>query len=309
MAPPLLDVRRLRVDFPGITAVKSIDLQVGPGQAVALIGPNGSGKTTTMRAIAGLKLPTCGAISICGHSMDTASMAAKSRLGYMPDFSPIYDKLTVVEFLEHYALAYGVEGIKTRIRTCLELTGLSEKGNAFCKGLSRGMRQRLIIAKTLLHDPEFLMLDEPASGLDPIGRSDLKKIILKLREGGKGVLISSHILTELSAFCNHVAIMEKGKVRFFGPVDGLHQEIRARKWVLKWRDSGRPANDILSASEAVSNLMIDGLTGVFDISPETDKQDRLLKELIEKGVRVRQWGPFEDDIETIYFASGTKELS
>lgn len=206
MSAPILAINELRVDFPDVVAVDDLTLEVHGGDVYGLIGPNGAGKTTTMRAVSGLVECTRGAIRIAGCDLAGEPCELKRRLGFMPDFSPVYDQLTAAEFLDHFARAYDVPNRVRRIDECIELTWLTEKRTTLCEGLSRGMKQRLLLAKTLLHDPLALLLDEPASGLDPLGRIELRKLILQLRDAGKAILISSHILSEMSEFCNKAAI-------------------------------------------------------------------------------------------------------
>jgi ABC-2 type transport system ATP-binding protein len=223
MPEPLLTIEHLRVDFPAVVAVNDLSLTMAAGDVCGLIGPNGAGKTTTMRAISGLQEFTRGSVRVAGHELASEPDELKRRLGLMPDFCPTYDQLTTTEFLEHYARAFDVPNRAQRIDDCLELTWLTDKSDSLCEELSRGMKQRLVLAKTLLPDPQVLLLDEPASGLDPLGRIELRKILLQLRAAGKAVLISSHILTELSGFCNKAAIMERGKLVQFGSIADLSQ--------------------------------------------------------------------------------------
>ena len=306
---PLLTIENLRVDYPGVAAVKGVSLALYPGQACALVGPNGAGKTSCMRAIAGLKHATSGRISIGGHDISTALGAARDRLGYMSDFAPMYDKLKVWEYLDHYARAYAVATPAARIARVLEMVQLTGKREALCGGLSRGMKQRLQFAKTLLHDPDVLLLDEPASGLDPLGRQRLRDIILKLRGAGKAVLVSSHILSELSAFCNHVAIMETGRLRFIGPVEGMAAEVPERPWQVCWRHEHEQALEILKNTPGVEQLTHKDLGAAFSFTGMGEALDGLLKDLVLAGVPVTEWRAAGDDLETIFFASGAKELS
>ncbi len=224
MSNPVLTIEHLRVDFPGVVAVDDLSLTIEAGDVCGLIGPNGAGKTTTMRAVSGLQECTRGTVKVDGHELTHEPEELKRRLGFMPDFCPVYDQLTATEFLDHFARAYEVPNRAQRIKECLELTWLTEKTNSLCEELSRGMKQRLVLAKTLLPDPQVLLLDEPASGLDPLGRMELRKILLQLRDTGKAVLISSHILTELSGFCNSAAIMERGKLVTSGAIAELGPE-------------------------------------------------------------------------------------
>jgi ABC-2 type transport system ATP-binding protein len=307
MSNPLLAIEHLRVDFPEVVAVNDLSLTVEAGDVCGLIGPNGAGKTTTMRAISGLQECTRGSVKVGGHELTSEPDELKRQLGFMPDFCPTYDQLTASEFLDHFARAYDVPHPAKRIDECLELTWLTEKTNALCEELSRGMKQRLVLAKTLLPDPKVLLLDEPASGLDPLGRIELRKILLQLREARKAVLISSHILTELSGFCNTAAIMERGKLVTFGTIAELGQKTGRRQMSVKWRADGDKALEILKSAN-VKNLEATNLGATFDFDGDTNTLDELLKTLIVQGVRISEWRGTGDDLEQIFLQSGAKEL-
>ena len=307
MPEPLLTIEHLRVDFPAVVAVNDLSLTMQPGDVCGLIGPNGAGKTTTMRAVSGLQEFTRGSVRVSGHELAREPDELKRRLGFMPDFCPTYDQLTTAEFLEHFARAFAVPNRSKRIDECLELTWLTDKRDSLCEELSRGMKQRLVLAKTLLPDPQVLLLDEPASGLDPLGRIELRKILLQLRDAGKAVLISSHILTELSGFCNQAAIMERGRLVKFGSIADLGQQINTRRMSVKWRGDAARALEILKNAN-LKNLETVGAGATFDFVGETDALDELLKTLVVQGVRISEWRGVGDDLEQIFLQSGAKEL-
>jgi len=307
MPNPALTIERLRVDFPGVVAVNDLSLTIEAGDVCGLIGPNGAGKTTTMRAVSGLQECTHGAVKVDGHELSREPEELKRRLGFMPDFCPVYDQLTATEFLDHFGRAYGVPDRTKRIAECLELTWLTEKRDALCEELSRGMKQRLVLAKTLLSNPQVLLLDEPASGLDPLGRIELRKLLLQLREFGKTVLISSHILTELSGFCNKAAIMERGKLVMSGTIAELGRKMMARRMFLKWRNVDDQALHILK-NAGVKNLETAAQVATFEFDGDADALDGLLKTLVVAGVRVTEWRSSSDDLEQIFLQSGAKEL-
>lgn len=307
MSHPALAIEHLRVDFPEVVAVNDLTLTIEAGDVCGLIGPNGAGKTTTMRAVSGLQECTRGSVKVNGHELANEPDELKRQLGFMPDFCPTYEQLTAFEFLDHFARAYDVPNSKQRIEECLQLTWLTEKRDALCEELSRGMKQRLVLAKTLLPDPKVLLLDEPASGLDPIGRIELRKILLQLRDSGKAVLISSHILSELSGFCNKAAIMERGKLVMSGAISELGQKMSQRRMSLKWRADGDRALEILRSAN-VKNLEVTGDGATFDFSDGTDALDELLKTLVTRGVRIAEWRSAGDDLEQIFLQSGAKEL-
>jgi ABC-2 type transport system ATP-binding protein len=308
MPDTLLAIEHLRVDFPEVVAVNDLTLAVEAGDVCGLIGPNGAGKTTTMRAISGLQECTRGSVKVAGHELAHEPDELKRRLGFMPDFCPTYDQLTASEFLDHFARAYDIPNRAKRIEECLELTWLTEKRAALCEELSRGMKQRLVLAKTLLPDPQILLLDEPASGLDPLGRIELRKILLQLHDVGKAVLISSHILTELSSFCNKAAIMERGKLVKFGMISELGQQLSRRRMAVKWRADDEKALQILNSANGVKNFEAAGLGATFDFEGNSDALDELLRTLVTQGVRVSEWRGIGDDLEQIFLQSGAKEL-
>lgn len=307
MSNPVLAIERLRVDFPGVVAVNDLSLIVEAGDVCGLIGPNGAGKTTTMRAVSGLQECTHGMVRVDGHELSREPEELKRRLGFMPDFCPVYDQLTAAEFLDHFARAYEVPDRARRIAECLELTWLTEKRDALCEELSRGMKQRLVLAKTLLSGPQVLLLDEPASGLDPLGRIELRKLLLQLRTARKAVLISSHILTELSGFCNKAAIMERGKLVMSGTIAELGQKTACRRMFLKWRNSDDQALQIVK-NAGVRNLETVPQGVTFEFEGDADTLDGLLKTLILEGVRVTEWRSRGDDLEQIFMQSGAKGL-
>jgi ABC-2 type transport system ATP-binding protein len=289
-------------------AVNDLSLALEAGDVCGLIGPNGAGKTTTMRAISGLQEFTRGSVRVGGMEMGDAPELLKKSLGFMPDFCPTYEQLTATEFLEHFARAFSVPHRSQRIEECLTLTWLTDKRDTLCAGLSRGMKQRLVLAKTLLPDPQVLLLDEPASGLDPNGRIELRKILLQLREAGKAVLISSHILSELSGFCNKAAIMERGRLVKFGTLEELSRQITKRRMSVKWRAENETALSLVRAHPAVQNVETASLGATFNFAGEPEALDELLKALIVQGVRVCEWRGVGDDLEQIFLQSGAKDL-
>ena len=309
MAAALLAIEGLRVDFPGVVAVNGLSLEVKAGDICGLIGPNGAGKTTTMRAVAGLQEITHGSIRVEGHDLAREPEELKRRLGFMPDFSPVYDRLTATEYLEHFARAYDVPNRERRVTECLELTWLIEKRGALCEELSRGMKQRLVLAKTLLPDPEVLLLDEPASGLDPLGRIELWKLLIQQHDAGKAVLISSHILSELSSFCNTAAIMERGALVTFGALAELGRQANIQRMSVKWRARTEKALEILSHTPGVQRLDRTALGAEFDFEADDDALHELLRQLILQDVHVTEWRALDDNLEQIFLRSGAKTVT
>ena len=219
----MLKIEKLSKNYEKFPALKELSLEVPDGQLHGFVGPNGAGKTTTMRILATLMAPTSGAAWVDGTNLVREGQKARKLVGYMPDFFGVYDNLTCREYLDFYARCYriGAEERKRMGSQLLELVQLQEKENEYVNGLSRGMKQRLCLARSLIHDPKLLILDEPASGMDPRARAEMKGILRTLREMGKTVLISSHILPELSEMCDSLTILDHGELVFSGSVEEL----------------------------------------------------------------------------------------
>ena len=219
----MLKIEKLSKNYGKFPALKELSLEVPDGQLHGFVGPNGAGKTTTMRILATLMAPTSGAAWVDGTNLVREGQKARKLVGYMPDFFGVYDNLTCREYLDFYARCYriGAEERKRMGSQLLELVPLQEKENEYVNGLSRGMKQRLCLARSLIHDPKLLILDEPASGMDPRARAEMKGILRTLREMGKTVLISSHILPELSEMCDSLTILDHGELVFSGSVEEL----------------------------------------------------------------------------------------
>ena len=211
-------------------ALRDLTLELNEGDLFGYIGPNGSGKTTTMRILATLLQPTWGEASVCGYSIYTQPKEIRRLIGFMPDFFGVYDDMKVIEYLEFFAAAYRIKG-HARQKICnevLDLVNLAFKREALVTGLSRGQTQRLGLARVLMHDPKVLILDEPASGLDPRARIDFRNLLMELRKTGKTIIVSSHILPELSDVCNKVGMIEHGKMIFSGDMAELMRLVRPR---------------------------------------------------------------------------------
>ena len=219
----MLRIDRLTKNYGKFPALKGLSLEVPDGALHGFVGPNGAGKTTTMRILATLMPPTSGTAYVDGTDVTREGQKARKQVGYMPDFFGVYDSLTCREYLDFYARCYRIGATeRTRMGSqLLELVQLQDKENEYVDALSRGMKQRLCLARSLIHDPKLLILDEPASGMDPRARAEMKGILRTLREMGKTVLISSHILPELSEMCDSLTILDHGELVFSGTVDEL----------------------------------------------------------------------------------------
>ena len=227
---PAVVTRDLRRTFGRVQALGGIDLVVPHGAVYGFIGPNGAGKTTCLRILAGLLEPTGGEARVCGIDVVRQRDALPGVLGYMPDFFGVYDDLTVTEYLDFYAACYGLRGPAARRRrdALLDLVGLASKAGAMVHNLSRGMKQRLGLARALIHDPQVLLLDEPASGLDPAARIEFRELMKELAAMGKTLIVSSHILSELADFCTHVGIIHGGRLLLAGTMAEVLAAVRRR---------------------------------------------------------------------------------
>src|SRR5713226_1527156 len=226
----MIEARDLTKMYGELYALDRLTVVLERGDVYGFIGPNGAGKTTTMRILATLLTPTWGEATVCGYSIYNGAKDIRRVMGYMPDFFGVYDDMKVIEYLEFFAAAYRIKGPERR-KKCeqvLELVDLGYKRDALVTSLSRGMTQRLGLARVLLHEPQVLLLDEPASGLDPRARIEMRGLIKELRNMGKTILLSSHILPELADICNKIGIIERGKLLFDGDVQAAIQKVRQR---------------------------------------------------------------------------------
>jgi ABC-2 type transport system ATP-binding protein len=224
----MIETRDLTKMYGDLYALNRLTLKLDRGDVYGFIGPNGAGKTTTMRILATLLNPTWGEATVCGYSIYNGAKEIRRLMGYMPDFFGVYDDMKVIEYLEFFAAAYRIKGPERR-KKCeqvLELVDLGYKRDALVTSLSRGMTQRLGLARVLLHEPQVLLLDEPASGLDPRARIEMRGLLKELRNMGKTILVSSHILPELADICNKIGIIERGKLLFDGDVTSAIRRVR-----------------------------------------------------------------------------------
>ena len=221
----MIQVQDLKIHYGEFVAVDNLSFSVKKGSVFGLIGPNGAGKTTTIKAIATLIEPTYGEIKLGDTSVLHEPEEARSMLGYMPDFPPVYDDLRVEEFCDLFAHAYGQSATerKKKVDLALAQTDLTDKRRDLCKSLSRGMKQRALLAKTLVHDPSVMLLDEPGANLDPKARIDMRNLLRKLADQGKTILVSSHVLTELEDLCDEIGIMRNGKMVVCGSLEEITQ--------------------------------------------------------------------------------------
>lgn len=300
----LLELKELRKEYGSLTAVNGVSFTLQPGDVCGFIGSNGAGKTTTIRMLATLLEPTSGTATLNGVDILEDPMGIRRMIGYMPDFFGLYDDVKVWEYLDFFATIYAVPK-KDRgevIDNVLELTDLTVKRDAMVQSLSRGMQQRLCLARCLVHDPALLLLDEPASGLDPRARAELKELITELGRMGKIVIVSSHILPELAGFCNTVGIIERGQLLAFGPVDRVVQGLHSAR-VLKVKliagadEAARVARDCPGVLQAESFRDVELQ---IEFGGTYDEQADFLKALVDKGARILTFNEQQANLEDVF---------
>jgi ABC-2 type transport system ATP-binding protein len=307
VAPPAVAARGLVKRYGRLHALDGLDLDVPTGAIFGLIGPNGAGKTTTMLALATLLRPDAGSVRVFGHDPVTDPRAVRGLVGWMPDFFGLYDSLTCTEYLEFFAAAYGIGGAARRqvAADLLELVGLEHKRGTDVAGLSRGMQQRLSLARALVHDPQLLILDEPASGLDPRARVDLREIVLELGRQGKTIIVSSHILSELGEMCDRVAIVEAGRVL----AQGTPEDIRAASAattgiaarVLGGPDALARAVDVAVGAGAL-HARLDGEVLRAEVAGGAEAVAALLAALVTGGVPVVSFTESDGGLERLFLS-------
>lgn len=308
----MISTTDVRVDYDGVTAVEDLTLHIPAGEVFGLIGPNGAGKTSTIRVIATLQEPTYGDVLVGGIDIAEHPNRVHRILGYMPDTPPVYEDLRCWEFLDLFAGAYHVtrRERRQRVTTCLDQVGLTAKRNAMAGTLSAGMRQRLVLAKTLLSDPQVLLLDEPASGLDPLARIELREVLRRLGGEGKTVLISSHILTELSEFCGSIGIMERGRLVVSGRIDEIISRFESRKrLVVEIVDPAPRTIDWLSAMEKVEEVLRIEDRFEFDFTGTDQDVAELLRFMVQEGAPVKALYERRMGVEDILLKVGAREVS
>ena len=302
--PAAIEIRDLRVDYGSFVAVNDISQSVPAVEVCGLVGPNGAGKTSTIKVLTTLMHPTYGEVRLCDMDLFVKPEAAREVLGYMPDFAPVPTDLRLWEFLDLFAHSHGI-GSSTkradRIAQCLEEVHLTDKRNAWCHELSRGQTQRLVLAKTLLHRPRVMVLDEPASGMDPLSRRDLRLTLRKLAANGVAIIVSSHILSELADMCTSLCVMNKGRILASGPVDEVRDKLgnADRTLVLTvLSESAGLAEEVLRSLPAAQELTSHAGRLSFRFQGTGDEQAALLSMLMNAGVKVRtfeeQKSSFED---------------
>ncbi len=289
--------------YNNFVALKGLNLEIEAGDLFGFIGPNGAGKTTTIRILATLLEPTSGEAHIDGINVMKDPYAVKRIVGYMPDSFGVYDGMRLREYLDFFGAAYRIPLKQRRaiIDDVLQLTDLHSRADDFVSAFSRGMKQRCCLAKTLIHDPKVLLLDEPASGLDPRARIEIKELLKTLQSMGKTILISSHILSELGDMCNKIAIIERGQLLAAGPFRDILKEIRQTREIrLGVIGGAETAANILAATAGVSNIEQSGNEFQFEASLGPVQMADLVGTLVQQGVRVVNFAEDEGTLEDVF---------
>lgn len=289
---PAIEIRDLRVDYERFTAVHDLTLTVPAGEVFGLVGPNGAGKTSTFKVLASLMQPTYGEVFLSGVDVLEDKEAARRVIGYMPDLAPVPRDLKCGEFLRFYARAQGLGNAKQcaeRADECLEEVSLTDHKNHWCHKLSRGQTQRLVLAKTMLHSPKVLILDEPASGLDPLARRELRGTLRKLASQGATIFISSHILTELAEMCTSICVMSRGKLLASGTVDQVREQLGddSRSISVVPLQALTQVPDWIRNIDGVTDARLDADALALDFLGDDEAQANLLEEIIRRGLRIR----------------------
>lgn len=308
----LVSTNRARVQFGSLVAVRDLSFDLHAGDLLGLIGPNGAGKTTLLRAIAGLQPLTSGQVHILGEPVLPGVRTVKRHIGFTADTPSVYEELTVREFLRFIAIGYGLEDpeIDSRIDFWLEQVWLTEKAGEKVKALSRGMKQRIGIARTLLPNPNVILLDEPAAGLDPAGRVQFRRLLCSLRDQGKALIVSSHILADLNEYCTHIAIMARGEIVQFGTVAQVAESgngERCRYTIILARPVAGLA-EVIAQIAGVSHVEVDRDRLTLEYSSGRQDAAALLADLVVRQVPVAAFSPNAPGLEEAYLRTGIRQV-
>jgi len=307
----MLQIENLTKNYGKFQALDHLNLHIEKGEIFGFVGPNGAGKTTTMRIVCGLLKATSGSVYVDGVDAISNPEDIKRKVGYVPDFFGVYDNLQVMEYMEFYGSMYGMEKeeVDEISRGLLELVNLSDKENVFVDTLSRGMKQRLCVARALIHNPDLLVLDEPNSGLDPRARFEMKEVLKNLGSMGKTIIISSHILPELSEMCSSIGIMERGKLIVSGKVDEIMQKsrgiqpIKMRAFAPEYTDRTKEHDYIsmvLREQPLVSKVNFTEDEILVSFGGDEKEAAQLLKTLFERNILVSSFHREKEDLESLF---------
>jgi len=299
---PMIVTSELSKNYGRVQALNGLDMEVPEGAVYGFIGQNGAGKTTTLRILAGLLRPDNGRAAIGGYDIHLYPRQIRDLIGYMPDFFGVYDDLRVGEYLEFYAAAYGIRGATAcNLRDgLLELVDLSDRRDAFVDTQSRGMQQRLCLARALIHDPPVLLLDEPASGLDPLARVEMRELLKELCHMGKTIVISSHILSELADLCTHIGIVAGGRILRQGPLEEVLAVARMRRYALRCLGPLARASKLLEEMEGVTITDSTEEQLELALSGGAEQAAGVLRCLVQNQVAVTHFAEVGQNLEAVF---------
>lgn len=299
----MLKIEGLKKTYGNYHALDGLDMEVKSGALYGFVGPNGAGKTTTIKIMTGLLCPDEGTVEIDGIDALRESVKTRDCIGYVPDYFGMYDNLKVSEYMEFFASCYGLSGLKARKRSraLLDQVGLGNKEDFYVDGLSRGMKQRLCLARALIHDPALLIMDEPTAGLDPRTRLEFRELVRDLKEEGKTILISSHLLTDLSELCTDIGIIDQGKMILHGSIEEIANRINTSKPVIiTIQDGMKLAMRLLKDHPQVQTITVREQEIMVGFTGDAVDESRLLAGLIEAGVAVRGFMREPGNLEAVF---------
>ena len=299
----MIELNNFTKVYGEFVAVSNLNLKIGAGEMFGFIGPNGAGKSTTIRFLATLLRATAGEGTVNGYSVTKDPIGVRKSVGYMPDNFGVYDGMKVWEFLDFFAVAYQIPSSRRKaiIGDVLELLDLTHKRDDFVNGLSRGMKQRLCLAKTLVHDPPVLILDEPSSGLDPRARLEVKALLKELRTMGKTILISSHILTELADCCTSIGIIERGQLLLHGPIETVYRQIQQNRNI-EVRFAGNPEAgvSVIRSDPKVRDVQLNHRSCTLELDGDDTDVERLLRQLATADCGLVSFAEKEPTLEDVF---------
>lgn len=299
----MLDIQNLYKDYGKFRAVNDLNLHINKGEIFGFVGHNGAGKTTTMKIVSGLLDASYGKVTIDGEDAFADIKRLKRKIGYMPDFFGVYDNLKAIEYMEFYASMYGIVGAQARETSLnlMDLVNLSDKGDTYVDSLSRGMKQRLCLARSLVHNPDLLILDEPASGLDPRARFEMKEIMKNLGSMGKTIIISSHILPELADMCDTIGIMQKGNLIMHGTVDEIQMKaMHSRPLHIRPLTNMEKAVRIIKEDPHTMKVSEREEYLVVDFTGDDMETARLLQQLMAHEVMIESFYKEQGNLESLF---------
>ena len=306
----MLKIQNLKKSFGNTEALKGISFEVQTGEVFGFVGQNGAGKTTTMKIVTGLLAADGGSVEFNGVDLLLNNKYMKKVIGFVPDYFGTYNNLKAIEYMEFFASMYGLHGREARGRCMrmMDMFKIADKADSYVDTLSRGMQQKLCMARALLHDPDLLILDEPTSGMDPQSRLEVKGLLKELGKTGKTVIISSHILPELSEMCDSIGVIEKGEILFRGSMDEIVSAVNVSNPLnLRVIDKIDEAIKMLREHPLTKSMAIDGKDIQLSFGGDADAEAQLLEKMIESGIRVISFGRKRDSLEAVFMRITNQE--